>query len=153
RAWPIPPFTARWPGVGRGPNPPAIVPSLAIRYLWKFHLGAASSPSSPASHLYIGWALAPITSSFAVIGKSMPNRVSQKVLISPSVPGSWLPKLFAGTPSTTRPLSFLAFHSASSPEYCAVSPHWLARFTPRTALPLKFVIGRSPPVIDLNLKS
>src|SRR3569833_712335 len=146
-------FIAASSGVVRGPNTPAIEPSLLIRHLWKFHLGAASSPSSPASHLYIGCAFAPITSSFAAIGKSTPKRVSQNVLISPSVPGSCAPKLLAGTPSTTSPLSFLSFQSCSRPTYCGDSPHRLATFTTSTALPLNFDIGSSPPSMPLNLKS
>src|SRR5206468_4787191 len=112
------------------------------RYLWKFHFGTAASPSSPSTHLYRGWALTPMTCSFAVNGKSTLKRVSQKVLISVSVPGSCDPKSLHGTPSTTRLSSRFALHSASSPEYCGVSPHWLATFTTSSALPLKFASGR-----------
>jgi hypothetical protein len=40
---------------------------------------------------------------FDVIGKVTLKRVSQKFLISDSLPGSWAPKSFDGTPSTTSP--------------------------------------------------
>ena len=43
----------------------------------------------------------PLTETFENIGKVTLYFVEQKVLISSSVPGSWPPKLFAGTPSTT----------------------------------------------------
>src|SRR5579862_1973311 len=94
-----------------------------------------------------------MTCSFAVIGKSTAKRVSQKVLISFSVPGSCAPKSFAGTPSTTSPLSRFSRQSFSSPSYCGVRPHWLATLTTSTALPLNCVIGNAPPSMERNEKS
>jgi len=44
-------FIAASSGAVREPKVPAIEPSLLNRYLWKFHLGAATSPSSPTTHL------------------------------------------------------------------------------------------------------
>ncbi len=88
-----------------------------------------------------------------VIGKSTAKRVSQKVLISDSVPGSWAPKSLDGTPRTTRPLSLYLDHSASSPSYCGVSPHWDAVFTTSTGCPLKLESGSGAPSMDVNSKS
>src|SRR5260370_42016029 len=90
---------------------------------------------------------------FGVKGKSTLKGVSQNVLVSDSVPGSWLPKSLHGTPSTTSPSSRLAFQRDSSPEYCGVSPHWLATFTTRTTLPLYFESGRALPSIVRKEKS
>ena len=38
------------PGRTRLGQAPFRLPSLPIRYLWKFHLGAAASPASPEIH-------------------------------------------------------------------------------------------------------
>src|ERR1041385_476684 len=94
-----------------------------------------------------------MTCSFAVMGKSTAKRVSQKALISDSVPGSCAPKSLQGTPRTMRPSLRLCAHSDSRPEYCGVSPHWLATLTTSSALPLKFESGSFSPSIDLNSKS
>src|SRR4029078_12428073 len=83
---------------------PASLPSLSIRYLWKFHFGAAASPASPEIHWKRPCASAPTTFCFACIGKVTPKLVSQNLAISASVLGSCAPKSFDGTPSTASPL-------------------------------------------------
>src|SRR3954467_14172704 len=94
-----------------------------------------------------------MTAFFDAIGKVTLKRVSQKFLISFSLPGSCAPKSFDGTPSTTRPLSRYFRQSASSPLYCGVNPQADAVLTTSTALPAKSDSFSGLPSMDVNWKS
>src|SRR5262245_45714539 len=79
---------------------------------------------------------------------------AQNSLISLSLPGSWLPKLFAGKATISRPLSLYCLYSVSRPAYClSVSPQRLATLTMRTGLPLRVPRSSSLPSMSLTLTS
>src|ERR1700704_5456994 len=94
-----------------------------------------------------------MTAFLDVIGNVTLYFVEQKFLISASVPGSWPPKSFDGTPSTTSPRSRYFSHKASSPRYCGVSPHCDAVLTMRTGFPANCDSFNGLPSIEVNSKS
>src|SRR5580658_9431910 len=84
------------------------LPLRSKRNLVKFHW--ISPPYLGSSDLsvrnwYSGVLSSPLTESLDIIGKETLYFLVQKVLISSLVPGSWPMKLFAGTPTMTRPRS------------------------------------------------
>src|SRR5712672_440983 len=94
-----------------------------------------------------------MTAFFAVIGNVTLYFVEQKFLISASVPGSWPPKSFDGTPNTTRPRARYFSHNASSPRYCGVSPHCEAVVTTSTGVPANCDSFSGLPSMEVNSKS
>ena len=83
-------------------------PFLLIKNLVKFHF-IFSDPNKPGllevRYLNKGWAPGPFTSIFENNGKVISYFKLQKLEISSSVPGSWLPNWLQGNPSISNPLS------------------------------------------------
>ena len=78
----------------------------------------------------------------------------QNSLISPLLPGSWLPKLLAGNARTAKPLSLYFSNIDSRPEYVlSVNPHKLATLTIINTSPLYFDKLTSFPSMSLTVKS
>src|ERR1700677_224004 len=125
-------------GVTSGSKRATTFPFRSTKNLVKFHLISPASAgfASLVKYAYNGVWSSPFTETFPYIGKVTLYLDWQNVLISAFVPGSWLPKLFAGKPKITKPLSLYFSYVDSSAVYCGVNPQRLATLTSKTTLPL-----------------
>src|SRR5271170_2467187 len=73
--------------------------------------------------------------------------------IAEASPGSWPPKSFDGTPSTTSPRGLKRSCSALRSAYCGVKPHSDAVFTSKTGRPAKPASSIMPPARPENEKA
>src|ERR1700742_1431803 len=95
----------------------------------------------------------PFTETLAIIGNVTLYFEEQNVLISAFVPGSWPPKLLAGIPTITNPLSLYFSYVDSSAVYCGVNPQRLATLTSITTFPLYDASDVGCPSIEFSVKS
>src|ERR1700679_2569820 len=125
-------------GVTSGSNRATTFPFRSTKNFVKFHLMSPVTAgfASLVRYAYKGVWSAPSTETFPYIGKVTLYFDWQKVLISAFVPGSCEPKLLAGKPRITNPLSLYFSYVDSSAVYCGVNPQRLATFTSSTTFPL-----------------